>query len=765
MTSRRFFLKSAGALVVGFSMSGRRLLRADDQTPTTRNTDPAQVDSWIVIAADETVTGYVGKCDFGQGFRTVQHQLIAEELSVPYARVKLIICDTAMTPDQGVSSGSQGHPTQFGSSGLRQALATARDALFQMAASQLGVSADQLTVTNGVISLMSDPSQTRSYGQLVAGKQFSLTVSSKIAPKDPSQYMVLGTSVPRDDIPAKVTGQFQYVQHVRLPGMLHGRVVRPPIGAKLVSVDDTSVKDLPGNVRVVTKNDFVGVVADTQFAAIQAAGALQVTWSTPDALPNQDTLYDYMRTRPSRDSYTVVADDVDQNLKAAARVIKATYVHPFQMHGSLGTSCAVADVQGTDATATATVWSATQGIYPIRDSIAVILGVPKENVRAIYMEGSGCYGLNGADTVSYDAVILSQAVGKPVRVQMTRKDEMTGAESYGPATVVDLRAGLDDGGQITTWDAESWSFTKGNRPTAAAPGNILTGALLGFPTPPLTPAAATKPTNYSNNGNSASSYGAGAVGATAGGTGSIQSERVLSHSIASPFFTGPLRSPNRLQNTFANESFVDEIAAAIGVDPVMHRLRYLRDPRLIDVLNGAAQAAQWDPRPSPKPGNSKTGVVTGRGIACVLYEGNNGYCSLVAEVQVDQDTGVITVTRFVAAADSGSISNPDGLRNQMEGGAMQGMSRALFEEVKWNDFGITSTDWRRFPVFHFGLPIPAFVTVPINRPDKTPMGAGETTITIVAPAIANAVFDATGARLRQVPFTPDNVMAALNARG
>jgi len=634
-----------------------------------------------------------------------------------------------------------------------------------MASDQLGVPVDQLAVQDGVISMRSDASRRMTYGKLIGGNRFNLTLNSRAVPKDPRQYTVLGTSVPRYDIPEKVTGRFQYVQHVRVPGMLHGKVVRPPfVGATVMKVDESSVRGLPGNVRVVVVKDFVGVVADKEFQALQAADALQVTWSGGDGLPDQQTLYTWMRKQPTRDAYTVRADDVDANLKAAARTVSATYLHPYQMHGSMGTSCAVADVRGTGASATATIWSASQGIYPLRDSVATLLGLTRENVRAIYVEGSGCYGLNGADTVSYDAALMSQAVGKPVRVQFTRKDEMTGAESYGPAFVIDLRGGLDDKGQIVAWDYESWSLTKGNRPAAATPGNVLTGALAGFPTPAFVPAAGTTPANFGNNGNSASSYGAGVVGGTAGGTGTIRSERVLSHSIESPFFTGPLRSPNRLQNTFANESFMDELAFAAKVDPVQFRLRHLSDPRLMGVLNAAAKAANWDTRPSPKPGNARTGVVSGRGVSALLYEGNNGYCALVFEVEVDQASGAIIVKRIVSAADSGPISNPDGLRNQMEGGALQGMSRALHEEVKWNDQSINSVDWRRFPVYKFGDFLPVVETVLVNTLDKPQMGAGECTITAAASALANAVFDATGARLRQVPFTPANVLTALKER-
>lgn len=765
--SRRNFLRGAGALIVGFSMAPAvKKLEAQSSGFPTAVIPVGQVDSWVAIAQDGSVTTYSGKCDFGQGFRTVQHQLVAEELDIPFESVKMIICDTSITPDQGVSSGSQGHPTQFGSSAFRQALATAREALFQMASDALKVPVAQLSAENGSIMVTADPSRSMNYGQLLNGKRFGLTINAKAVPKDPAKYKILGTSVPRLDIPPKITGEFQYVQNVRVPGMVHGKVVRPPQpGAHVVSVNKASVAGMPGNVQVVVVQDFVGVVADNEWAALQAAGALEVTWTDGDPLPDQADLYNYMRKQPSRDSYLVLTTDVDAQLKAATRVVSATYMHPFQMHGSLGTSCAVADVRGTGANSTATIWSSTQGVYPQRDSVAQVLDIPNQNIRVIFVEGSGCYGLNGADTVCFDAAVLSQAVGKPVRLQYTRKDEMAGAESFGPAYVIDLKAGLDSQGRIMAWDYEGFTFAKGNRPAANAAANIVSGSLLGFNLAVFVPAAGTPPTTYSNNGNSASSYGAGCVGSSCGGTGSIKSERVLTHTLFSPFFTGPLRSPNRLQNTFANESFIDEVAAAVKADPVEYRLRHLTDQRLMDVLNAAAKAYGWDSRPSPKAGNPKTGVVSGRGVSCVFYEGANGYCALVAEVEVDQDSGVVVVKRMSTSGDSGPISNPDGLRNQMEGGAMQAMSRALKEEVKWNEFGITSIHWRAFPVYQFGDVLPVIDTVLINRPDKPQMGAGETTITIVAAAIANAIFDATGARIRQVPFTPARVLAALTARG
>jgi nicotinate dehydrogenase subunit B len=770
-SSRRNFLKSAGALVVGFSMAGSgRRLAAQNPIDPTGLVDATQVDSWISIAADESITAYSGKIEFGQGFSTVQTQLVAEELSVPLSRIKLVFGDTGFTPDQGVTSGSQSTVTEFRPGGLRQALDTARDALFQLASQQLDAPVSQLTVRDGVFSITGgDPTNQVSYGQLLQGKRFNLTLNNSTVPKDPKDYTVLGTSVPRLDLPAKTTGQFQYVQHVRLPGMLHGKVVRPPtVGAKVVSVDSSSVAALPGKVQVVVKKDFVGVVADTEWNAIQAATALAVTWSAGDTLPDQNSLYGWMQTQVAADSFTVNSGDTDQMVATAARKISAQYLHPFQMHGALASSCAVADVQGgAGSSATAKIWSATQGVYPQRDSVAVVLGIPKANVRVIFVEGSGCYGLNGNDSVSFDAALLSQAVRQPVRVQYSRKDEMTAGESFGPAHVANLTAGVDAAGRMAVWSYEGWSLAKGDRPNATTPGNIISGALAGFTTPPLIPGAATTPTTFSNNSNAAAAYLTGTVaGRAPGGTGTVASEKVLNHLIASPFFTGPLRSPDRLQNTFANESFVDEVAAAVQADAVQYRLNHLSDARLIAVLNAAANAANWDTRPSPKPGNPTTGVVTGRGVSCVLYEGNNGYSALVAEVSVDQQTGNITVTRLVASQDSGPVSNPDGLRNQMEGGALQGLSRALHEEVNWDvaSGAITSLDWRTYPVLEFGDPLPVIETVVINPLNVPQIGAGECTITTVAAAVGNAVFDATGARLRQVPFTPDRVLAALRTR-
>jgi nicotinate dehydrogenase subunit B len=766
--SRRDFLKHSGALIVGFSAGGLGAGLGTVYAQVSQGVSPGapppdRLDSWIAIGADGSVTAYTGKEELGEGIVTAQTQLVAEELCVPFDRVKLIYCDTAFTPDQGYTSGSQSHPANFNRSNLAQAGATAREALLRLASERLGVPVDQLLANDGVISVKSDSSKKVGYGELIGGKKFDIALDKNAKRRPASEWTVLGTPVRRPDIPALVTGQFEFVHNVRLPGMLHGRVVRPPaVGAAVVSVDESSVQNLPGIVKVVVKKNFVGVVAQKPWQAIQAAEKLKVTWTPGTGLPNHADFYEHMRNqKPTRDIFLVNSKDVEQQMSQAATVVKATYHHPYQMHGSMGSSCSVADVQDDKAT----LWSATQGVWYIRSTTAMVLGMKPENLRVIFTRGSGCYGINGADAVTYDAALLSQAVGKPVRVQLTRRDEMAW-ENYGNAFVLDERAGLDAQGNIIAWDHESWLPTYGNRPGPGTPGNVITGLLAGFqPDPFAARTPAPDPKTYSNNSNGVPSYVAGSVGGKAQGTGAIKSERVLVHNIISPFFTGPLRSPVRLQNTFAHESFMDELAASAKADPVAYRLRHLSDPRLIDVVRSAAKTANWDARPSPKPGIRKTGTSIGRGTACVAYEGDNGYSAMVAEVEVDQDTGKISAKRMVVSVDCGPISNPDGLKNQTEGGTLQGISRALMEEVTWDDQKVTSFDWSSYHTLPLGFAVPEIDVVMINRPDEEATGAGELSITLVASALANAIFDATGARIREVPFTPARVKAALKEIG
>lgn len=761
IVSRRDFLKGSGCLVVAFSVTGG-ILSSRPAAARPSGVPGDQLDSWIAIGEDGRVTVFTGKCELGQGLGTAQLQLVAEELVVPLDRITLIQCDTDRTPDQGTTSGSQSHPTNFNENNLAQAAATAREALLRMASERLQLPIEELDVENGIVQSRKDPNKRTDYGKLVGGKSFHLGLDRNAHRRPPAEWRVLGTPVPRVEIPDLVTGRFEHVHNVRVPGMLHGRVVRPPeVGAKLVKVNETSVKDVTGLVKVVVKNDFVGVVAEKPWQAVQAAERLSCEWSPGAGLVRQSELYDHLRRQtPTSDRLVVDSGDVEETLAKAARIVRATYRHPYQMHGSMGSSCAVADVREGQVT----IWSASQAVHHLKQTAAMVLGVPPEEVRVIFKMGSGCYGLNGADTVSYDAALLSQAVGRPVRVQLSREDEMAW-ENYGYAYVIDQRLGLDTEGRILAWDYEAWFPTLGSRPRTGAPGNVVTGFLAGFEPAAVTEASkAEDPRSYENGSNAAPSYVAGCVAGRCGGTGTIQSERVLTHTSRSMFFTGPLRSPSRLQNTFAHESILDEAAALAKVDPVAYRLDHLRDSRLIEVLKAVARKADWDPRPSPKPGRSKSGVASGRGIACVLYEGDNGYCALAAHVDVDRDTGAVTVKRLVAGVDIGPISNPDGLRNQVEGGTLQGVSRALLEEVTWDENKVTSVDWDTYRSLPLGFEVPRIETVLIDRRDVEAMGAGETTITLAAAAIGNAIFDATGARIREVPFTRERVKAALADR-
>ena len=759
--SRRDFLRGCGALIVSFGAAPFTASSASAQGQFQTHPghiDPGRLDSWLAIAADGAITAYTGKCDFGQGVFTGQTQLIAEELCVSIARVKLIECDTAITPDQGTTSGSQTTPTNFNTENLALAAATAREALVSLAAKQLGEPVDHLRLENGVVTGASG--RQLKYGDLVGSRQFNLPLNPNAKRRSADEWTVLGKPVPSLDRVALMTGQFEFLHHLRVPGMLHGRVVRPPeMGATVASVDEHSVRDLSGLLKVVVRKNFVGVVAETQYQAVLAARQLVVRWNPGPALPAQKTFFDHLQQQPSHDALSVDSRDVDMQLAAAGSVLRARYTYPYQMHGSVGASCALADVRPDGAT----VWSATQSAYPTRSIVATLLGLPLDSVRVIYTRGSGCYGLNGADAVSFDAAILSQAAGRPVRLQFSRQDEMMW-ENFGSACVILHRAGIAPDGRILVWDRENWVASLGNRPGYDRPGNVISGMLAGYPPEPLKMGPHKPPAGELSNGsNTVPSYFAGCIGGKCGGGGTIKSERVLTHTVRSPFFTGPLRSPLRIQNTFANECFMDELCAHAKTDPVAFRLQHLRDSRVIGVLNAAARAAGWAPRPFPTAAAAPTGLVSGRGIACVAYEGENGYAALVAEVTVDLESGLVHPTRFVVALDCGPISNPDGLRNQIEGGILQGTSRALVEEVTWDERRIISVDWETYNSLHLDYEIPIIESVFVTPAGVPATGAGETAITVTPAAIGNAIFDATGVRLRDLPFTPERVKAALRS--
>jgi nicotinate dehydrogenase subunit B len=759
--SRRDFLRGCGALIVSFNApaltGGASALAAQDRSgkPTSR-IDPHRLDSWLAVETDGTITAYTGKCDFGQGIFTAQTQLIAEELCVPLSRVKLVQCDTSITPDQGHTSGSQSTPTNFNNENLALAAATAREALLKLGAERLGEPVDALHVVDGVITAQSG--RTVRYEQLLGFPQLDLVLSPTARRKPQAEWKILGKSIPSLDRVALMTGQFEFVQSIRRPGMLHGRVVRPPeMGATLAHVDESSVAGIQGLVKVFVRGDYVGIVAETQYAAIMAARQLGVVWNPGPNLPSQKTFYEYLQQQPSKAELSVDSGDTGLRLESARHVVRARYMYPYQMHGSVGSSCAVADVTPEGAT----VWSATQSAYPTRSIVATLLNVAVEKVHVIYTRGSGCYGLNGADAVSFDAALLSQAVGRPVRVQFSRHDEMFW-ENFGSACVIEHRAGVDSDGTIVAWDRENWVAELGGRPGYDRPGNVITGLLVGYEPEPLNPQPAKQPVGkLRNQSNAVPSYMAGCIAGQCGGGGTIRSERVLTHTVKSPLFTGSLRSPIRIQNTFANECFMDELAVHAKADPIDFRLRHLTDLRTVGVLRAAASAAHWEVGSSPSRGSRQHGIIRGRGIACVAYEGNNGYAALIADVEVDTRTGVVRPKAFYVAMDCGPISNPDGLRNQTEGGILQGMSRALVEEVTWDERRVTSTDWETYHSLSLGYEMPPIEIVFATTDSAAANGAGETAITVTPAAIGNAIFAATGARLRELPFTPARVQAAL----
>jgi CO/xanthine dehydrogenase Mo-binding subunit len=759
--SRREFLKNCGALIVSFSAGPLSVLSAQGQGPFgthPSHIDPEKLDSWLAVGADGIITAYTGKCDFGQGIFTAQSQLVSEELCVPIARVKLIQCDTSVCPDQGTTSGSQSTPTNFNSENLALAAATAREALLSLAASRLGEPVEELRLADGVI--LGKMGRRVRYEELIGNKHFNLPLIATAKRRSAAGWTVLGKPIPSLDRTALMTGQFEFVHHARIPGMLHGRVVRPPeMGGTVAHVDERSVHSVPGLVKVVVRKNFVGVVAETQYQAGLAAGRLAVQWDPGPELPSQNGFFEYLQKQPSRDAVSVDSRDTEAQLAAASRVIRARYTYPYQMHGSVGASCALADVKPESAT----VWSATQSAYPTRSIVAKLLDMPIDKVRVIYLRGSGCYGLNGADAVSFDAAILSQAVGRPVRLQFSRQDEMMW-ENFGSACAVEHRAGLARDGRIVAWDREDWVASLGNRPGYDQPGNVITGMLLGYE-PELPEPRSVKPPagKLRNQSNTVPSYFAGCIAGSCGGGGTIRSERALTHTVRSPFFTGPLRSPLRIQNTFANECFMDELCAHAKADPVAFRLQHLQNSRVIGVLKAAANAASWQARSSPRADISRAQTVSGRGIACVAYEGDNGYAALVAEVDLDLQTGTVRPKRFVIALDCGPVSNPDGLRNQTEGGILQGMSRALVEEVTWNNRRVTSVDWETYHSLYLDYEMPTVETVLVTPANVPATGAGETAITVTPAAIGNAIFDATGARLRELPFTAERVKAALLA--
>jgi CO/xanthine dehydrogenase Mo-binding subunit len=690
------------------------------------------LDDWLAINPDGTVTAFSGKVELGTGVRTALAQIVAEELEVPLECVHMVMGDTERTPDEGYTAGSMTISTS--GTALRKAAAQARRFLLEKAAERLDARLDELTVQAGLISLIRHPERKISYTELMGGKPFNLEVTGDVPLKDSKTYTIVGTSTPREDIPRKVAGQPSFIQDLRVPGMLHGRLVRPPsAAAELISMDESSVAGMPGLVKVVQRGNFIAVVAEREEQAILAAQHLKVEWRESATLPPMQDLYTTLRSRPTQDNLLVEQGDYETAFKQAARQLHAAYYQPYHAHASIGPSCAVADVKEDQIT----VWASTPGPYPLSGALAQLLDVPAEKVHLIHMEGAGSYGQNGSDDAAADAVILSQAVGRPVRVQWSRQDEFVW-EPKAPAMVMELHGGLDAQGNVVAWDYHVWSpshVARARSPEQLVAGQLLSGqaaSQFGF----SFGAERNAPTNYS-----------------------FPNQRVTVHYLAdSPLRASSFRSLGGAENTFANESFMDELAAAAGMDALEFRLRVLADARAREVLKAAAAQAGWEARPSWQ--GKKDKLAQGRGLAFAWYENDQAIVACVAHVQVDTTSGVVRVKRMVVAHDCGLIINPDGLKNQIEGNVIQSLSRALKEEVIFDEWRVKSVDWDSYPILTFSE-VPEVEIVLINHLDQPAVGAGEPSTITTAAAVANAIFDATGARLRQIPFTPERVKAAL----
>jgi CO/xanthine dehydrogenase Mo-binding subunit len=730
--SRRAFLRRGGALVMSFSLVPP-LLAQDAATqvplPGSLKNEPL-LDAWIRVDADNAITVFTGKAELGQGIKTALLQLAAEELMVQPGRIALVAADTARTPNEGYTAGS--HSMQDSGTAIRNAAAQVRELLLQMAATRLALAPSQLRVQDAVVR--AEDGRSVRYGDLVAGEMLHVNAQARSPLKTPDTYAVIGKSFPRIDIPAKVTGGAAYVHDLRLPGMLHARVVRPAgPGARLRSVDAGSVERLPGFVQLVRDGSFLAVVAQGEYQAVQAMRALgeAAVWDAPPRLPAMEALYRQLLSLPARDDTILERGNADGTPRWS---VEGEYRRPYQMHASIGPSCAVALLE-RDAL---TVWTHSQGVYPLRDALAEMLGMPAGRIRCIHLEGSGCYGHNGADDAAADAALIARALpGRPVRVQWMRDQEHLW-EPYGPAMLARARAALDGAGNVADWQYEVWSNTHSMRPGKA--GHLLAAQHLEHAYTPPPPKPIPQPEGGGDR-NAIALY-------------DFPRARVVHHFIADmPVRVSALRSLGAYLNVFAIESFMDELARKAGADVLEFRLRQLRDARAAQAIRTAATHFGWSAW-RPEKGR-------GRGFAFARYKNLAGYCAIAMEVSVDHETGRVQVTRVVAAVDSGEAVNPDGLRNQVEGGIVQSLSWSLYESVNLSPAGIVSMDWSGYPILRFsGAPERIDVHV-IDRPSEPFLGTGEIAQGPTAAALANAIADATGTRLRELPFTAARVKAAI----
>jgi nicotinate dehydrogenase subunit B len=752
--SRRAVLMGAGALVVsiGAPLSVETLigLNSAHAQGTKPPLTPDQLSSYIAVNADGTVSAFFGKMDMGHGLFVAIGQMVAEELDVPFKAVKVYMGDTATSVNQGGASGSTG--IQFGGKQMRMAAAEARRVLLEMAAQKLGTPADQLIVVNGTVSAAFNRDKKTTYAELIGGKYFNVQLDwnkqmgnalyapGKAQPKKHTEHKIVGQPIKREDIAPKVFAQEDFVTDIKVPGMVHGRMIRPAVaGSVPVKVDESSIKDIAG-VQVVHQNGFLGVVAPKEWDAIKAAEKLKVEWSKVEPpFPNQSALYDHIRKAPVRKQAVEgkTAGNVDEAFKTAAKVIEAEYEWPFQSHACMGPACAVIEIKDGKVKS----WTGSQKSHFVQLGLAAQLGVPLADVHTMWIPGPGCYGRNDADDCAADCAVLAKAVGKPVRLQYSR-DQGTGWDPKGPASVHKARAAIDAQGNVTAYEFMSKGFSRIDVNTNGSRlHDTLAGHTLGVELKP-----------GENFGVPAESY-------------EFANKKMGWETIpplldrSSPLRGAHLRDPVGPQIHFASESFMDEVATATNQDPIEFRMKHIKDPRDQAVIKAAAQKFGWDTRPSPRKGQTGS-KVTGRGIAYAQRNGTR--VAVIAEVEVDRASGKIFAKRFTVGHDCGQIINPDGLEKCIEGNIVQGISRTLWEEVKFDNKSVTSVDWMTYPILDITETPEKIDFALVNHPELPPTGAGEPSIRPVAAAIANAIFDATGVRIRRVPFSPDRVKQALS---
>jgi CO/xanthine dehydrogenase Mo-binding subunit len=734
---RRDFLKHGGAIVVAFSLIPAVLAQQPVPKPAPLPgslNNNRMLESWLRINPDGTVIVFTGKVELGQGILTALAQIAADELDVAYDRIEMISADTSRSPNEGMTAGSQS--IEQSGTALRYAAAEARDILLQLAAARLGVGADKLAVSDGTVTTTG--SAKTSYWELAQNVNFRREATARIQPKLSARHQIIGKPVRRRDIPKKVTGGAAYVHDMRLPGMVFGRAVRPSSPrAQLVSCDEATVRAMPGVVAVVCDGSFLAVAATREEQAINAAQALRASakWNESPHLPPQGmALFEHLQKLPSRDS---VVNSKTNASREGGRIdtLEALYTRPYQCHASIGPSCAVAQMKDGKLS----VWTHSQGVYPLRQHLARVMRMAEADITAVHVEGSGCYGHNGADDVACDAALIARATnGRPIKLQWMREDEFCW-EPYGSAMVMKLKARLDEGGQIVDWQHDVWSHPHSTRP--GGPGSsLLAGWYIANPVAAAIPVNGAQP--------------AGAADRNAVPLYAFPNQRIVLHYLPEMSLrTSALRTLGAYANVFALESFIDEIAIAADADPVEFRLRYLKDARARAVIEAAAQQAGWKPK-------QKGDGTRGRGFAFAKYKNLAAYVAVVADVEVDRRTGKVRVTKAVSAVDAGLIINPDGVSNQIEGGIIQSTSWTLKEQLKYDQQRVLTRSWADYPILTFPE-VPTVEVVLLNRPDEKSLGTGEGSQGPTAAAIANAIANATGKRMRDLPFTRERVKAAL----